>query len=283
MSIEADAVIHPFTVLRGRTVVSPRTPRSGRTPSSSMPTIGADALVGPFCYLRPGTVLAARAKAGTFVELKNAHIGEARRCRISRTSAMPRSGRARTSAPAPSPRTTRTSPVGEKHRTTIGRNVQDGQSQCLRGSCDDRRRCMDRRRLVHHRGRSARRARDRAGATGRQGGLRCVETGTTELALPGPRRDARARPQPRGERGRWIERGPSGEADALRRALAPRAGAARSPTSSTSSSATSKLEDVRQRRDLLPLQGVDPRRRRLHRPVLPRPGDERLPLGAARS
>jgi bifunctional UDP-N-acetylglucosamine pyrophosphorylase/glucosamine-1-phosphate N-acetyltransferase len=38
--------------------------------------IGPEATVGPFCYLRPGTVLEARAKAGTFVELKNSHIGE---------------------------------------------------------------------------------------------------------------------------------------------------------------------------------------------------------------
>jgi bifunctional UDP-N-acetylglucosamine pyrophosphorylase / glucosamine-1-phosphate N-acetyltransferase len=32
-------------------------------------------LVGPFCYLRPGTALESGAKAGTFVELKNARIG----------------------------------------------------------------------------------------------------------------------------------------------------------------------------------------------------------------
>jgi bifunctional UDP-N-acetylglucosamine pyrophosphorylase/glucosamine-1-phosphate N-acetyltransferase len=38
--------------------------------------IGPDVTVGPFCYLRPGTVLAAGAKAGTFVELKNALVGE---------------------------------------------------------------------------------------------------------------------------------------------------------------------------------------------------------------
>jgi bifunctional UDP-N-acetylglucosamine pyrophosphorylase/glucosamine-1-phosphate N-acetyltransferase len=37
--------------------------------------IGPDVLVGPFCYLRPGTVLEAGAKAGTFVEIKNSHIG----------------------------------------------------------------------------------------------------------------------------------------------------------------------------------------------------------------
>ena len=33
-------------------------------------------MVGPFCYLRPGAELAARAKAGTYVEIKNSHIGE---------------------------------------------------------------------------------------------------------------------------------------------------------------------------------------------------------------
>ncbi|MDQ3866718.1 MAG: UDP-N-acetylglucosamine diphosphorylase/glucosamine-1-phosphate N-acetyltransferase, partial [Actinomycetota bacterium] len=32
--------------------------------------------VGPFAYLRPGTVVAAGAKVGTFVEVKNSRIGE---------------------------------------------------------------------------------------------------------------------------------------------------------------------------------------------------------------
>ncbi|HET6877709.1 MAG TPA: bifunctional UDP-N-acetylglucosamine diphosphorylase/glucosamine-1-phosphate N-acetyltransferase GlmU [Jatrophihabitans sp.] len=39
--------------------------------------IGADATVGPFAYLRPGTVLADRVHIGTYVELKNADVGEA--------------------------------------------------------------------------------------------------------------------------------------------------------------------------------------------------------------
>src|SRR5205085_8576471 len=38
--------------------------------------IGRNATVGPFCYLRPGADLAAEAKAGTFVEVKNSTIGE---------------------------------------------------------------------------------------------------------------------------------------------------------------------------------------------------------------
>ena len=42
----------------------------------SLAIIGAGAAVGPFAYLRPGTELADRGKIGTFVETKNAKIGE---------------------------------------------------------------------------------------------------------------------------------------------------------------------------------------------------------------
>lgn len=38
--------------------------------------VGADASVGPFAYLRPGTRLGAKGKIGTYVETKNASIGE---------------------------------------------------------------------------------------------------------------------------------------------------------------------------------------------------------------
>lgn len=40
-------------------------------------TIGARASVGPYAYLRPGTVLGEGAKAGTYVEMKNASVGAA--------------------------------------------------------------------------------------------------------------------------------------------------------------------------------------------------------------
>ena len=75
VEIEADAVIHPFTVLRGATVVR-RGAEVGPHAVAVDAEVGVEAVVGPFCYLRPGTVLAARAKAGTFVELKNSRIGE---------------------------------------------------------------------------------------------------------------------------------------------------------------------------------------------------------------
>ena len=94
---------------------SPPAPRSARTWSRSTPRSAADALVGPFCYLRPGTVLAAGAKAGTFVEIKNTQR------RRGRQGAAPvlhratrRSARARTSAPGTSPPTSRTGPASRR-------------------------------------------------------------------------------------------------------------------------------------------------------------------------
>jgi bifunctional UDP-N-acetylglucosamine pyrophosphorylase / glucosamine-1-phosphate N-acetyltransferase len=75
VEIEADATIHPFTVLSGKTKVAAGA-IVGPHAVVSDAVIGPEATVGPFCYLRPGTVLEARAKAGTFVEIKNSHIGE---------------------------------------------------------------------------------------------------------------------------------------------------------------------------------------------------------------
>jgi bifunctional UDP-N-acetylglucosamine pyrophosphorylase/glucosamine-1-phosphate N-acetyltransferase len=43
---------------------------------ATLAVIGARATVGPFAYLRPGTYLGARGKIGTFVETKNARIGD---------------------------------------------------------------------------------------------------------------------------------------------------------------------------------------------------------------
>ena len=75
VTIEPDAVLHPFTVLRGVTAVSEGA-EIGPHVVAVDTTIGAGALVGPFCYLRPGTVLGTSSKAGTFVELKNTRLGE---------------------------------------------------------------------------------------------------------------------------------------------------------------------------------------------------------------
>jgi bifunctional UDP-N-acetylglucosamine pyrophosphorylase/glucosamine-1-phosphate N-acetyltransferase len=75
VELAADAVIHPFTVLRGRTRVAAGA-EVGPHAVAVDAEIGPGAVVGPFCYLRPGTVLEAAAKAGTFVEIKNSRIGE---------------------------------------------------------------------------------------------------------------------------------------------------------------------------------------------------------------
>ncbi len=74
VEIEADAVIHPFTILRGATRVG-SSAQVGPHVVADGASIGVNAAVGPFCYLRPGTVLESGAKAGTFVEIKNSYVG----------------------------------------------------------------------------------------------------------------------------------------------------------------------------------------------------------------
>jgi bifunctional UDP-N-acetylglucosamine pyrophosphorylase/glucosamine-1-phosphate N-acetyltransferase len=74
VEIEADATIHPFTVLRGATKIAAGA-EIGPHVVAVDAEIGPRATVGPFAYLRPGTVLAEGVKAGTFVELKKARVG----------------------------------------------------------------------------------------------------------------------------------------------------------------------------------------------------------------
>jgi bifunctional UDP-N-acetylglucosamine pyrophosphorylase/glucosamine-1-phosphate N-acetyltransferase len=68
VQLEPDAVIHPFTVLRGRTMV-----RAGAEVGPHAVVVDAEigpaTTVGPFSYLRRGTVLAADVKVGAFVEV----------------------------------------------------------------------------------------------------------------------------------------------------------------------------------------------------------------------
>jgi bifunctional UDP-N-acetylglucosamine pyrophosphorylase/glucosamine-1-phosphate N-acetyltransferase len=91
VEIAADARIEPGTTLRGETTVGEGAivgPLSTLVDTS----VGAGSQVlhsylvecdvrdgcsvGPFAYLRPGAVLEDSAKAGTFVEIKNSHLGE---------------------------------------------------------------------------------------------------------------------------------------------------------------------------------------------------------------
>jgi bifunctional UDP-N-acetylglucosamine pyrophosphorylase/glucosamine-1-phosphate N-acetyltransferase len=73
--LEPDAVIHPFTVVRGASRIAAGA-EVGPHAVLHDAVVGEGALVGPFCYLRPGAILEAGAKAGTFVEIKNSLIGE---------------------------------------------------------------------------------------------------------------------------------------------------------------------------------------------------------------
>ena len=91
VEIAADARIEPGTTLRGQTAIGEGAvvgPLSTLIDSS----VGAGSQVlhsylvecdvregcsvGPFAYLRPGALLEDSAKAGTFVEIKNSHVGE---------------------------------------------------------------------------------------------------------------------------------------------------------------------------------------------------------------
>jgi bifunctional UDP-N-acetylglucosamine pyrophosphorylase / glucosamine-1-phosphate N-acetyltransferase len=125
VAIEADAVIHPFTVLRGRTVVR-RGAEVGPHAVVVDAEVGEDALVGPFCYLRPGTVLAARAKAGTFVELKNAQIGEGTKVPHLSYLGDAEVGEGTNVGAGTITANFPHEPGREKARTTIGRNVRTG-------------------------------------------------------------------------------------------------------------------------------------------------------------
>ncbi|MFJ6750847.1 bifunctional UDP-N-acetylglucosamine diphosphorylase/glucosamine-1-phosphate N-acetyltransferase GlmU [Streptomyces sp. NPDC091266] len=91
VEFEPDAVVQPGTQLLGATRVGAGA-EVGPNSRLSDTVVGADAVVsftvadgarvgdgasvGPYAYLRPGSELGPRAKAGTYVEMKNASIGE---------------------------------------------------------------------------------------------------------------------------------------------------------------------------------------------------------------
>jgi bifunctional UDP-N-acetylglucosamine pyrophosphorylase/glucosamine-1-phosphate N-acetyltransferase len=91
VEIAADARIEPGTTLRGQTtiaadaVVGPLSTLIDCSVGAGSQVlhsylvecdVRAGCSVGPFAYLRPGAVLEDGAKAGTFVEIKNSHVGE---------------------------------------------------------------------------------------------------------------------------------------------------------------------------------------------------------------
>jgi bifunctional UDP-N-acetylglucosamine pyrophosphorylase / glucosamine-1-phosphate N-acetyltransferase len=91
VTFEPDAVLHPGTQLRGATHLGahaeagPHTRLEdtvvgeGAVVDNSVvksTAIGAGVSVGPYTYLRPGTRLGDGVKAGSFVEMKNAEVGD---------------------------------------------------------------------------------------------------------------------------------------------------------------------------------------------------------------
>ncbi|MET7798932.1 bifunctional UDP-N-acetylglucosamine diphosphorylase/glucosamine-1-phosphate N-acetyltransferase GlmU [Streptomyces decoyicus] len=91
VTFEPDATVHPGTQLLGATHIatgaevgphsrlSDTSVGAGAVASFTVAEgarIGEGASVGPYAYLRPGTDLGPKAKAGTYVEMKNASIGE---------------------------------------------------------------------------------------------------------------------------------------------------------------------------------------------------------------
>jgi bifunctional UDP-N-acetylglucosamine pyrophosphorylase / glucosamine-1-phosphate N-acetyltransferase len=91
VTIGADTTIEPGVQLKGETTIGANVTIGAFTTlidtkvgdgatihraHAEKAEIGENALVGPFAYLRPNTVLRAKAKAGTFVEIKNSTVGE---------------------------------------------------------------------------------------------------------------------------------------------------------------------------------------------------------------
>jgi bifunctional UDP-N-acetylglucosamine pyrophosphorylase/glucosamine-1-phosphate N-acetyltransferase len=73
VQIGQDSVIEPFTTIKGTTRIGERCTVKHSYLVDCVLEDGVS--VGPFAYLRPGTVLHEKAKAGTFVEVKNSEIG----------------------------------------------------------------------------------------------------------------------------------------------------------------------------------------------------------------
>ncbi|WP_042171760.1 bifunctional UDP-N-acetylglucosamine diphosphorylase/glucosamine-1-phosphate N-acetyltransferase GlmU [Streptomyces sp. NBRC 110035] len=91
VTFEQDVVVHPGTQLHGAThlaegcevgpnarLTDTRVGAGARVDNTvaSGAEVGPEATVGPYAYLRPGTRLGRRGKIGTYVETKNASIGE---------------------------------------------------------------------------------------------------------------------------------------------------------------------------------------------------------------
>ena len=141
--LEPDAVVHPFTVLRGATTRRRgRRDRAPRGRGRRRDRSGAR-LVGPFCYLRPGTVLGAAVQGG-HVRRDQEHAAR-RRHEGAAPLVHRRRGdrrRGRTSAPAAITANYPHQPAAEGADHDRERR-QGRRRQCVRGAGRNRRRRMD--------------------------------------------------------------------------------------------------------------------------------------------
>jgi bifunctional UDP-N-acetylglucosamine pyrophosphorylase/glucosamine-1-phosphate N-acetyltransferase len=125
VELEADAIVHPFTVLRGRSRVAAGA-EVGPHCVVTDATVGKDAVVGPFCYLRPGTVLEEGARAGAFVEIKNSRLGRGAKVPHSSYIGDAEIGEGTNVGAGNITANFSHYPGREKGRTVIGRNVRTG-------------------------------------------------------------------------------------------------------------------------------------------------------------
>jgi len=143
VDLAPDVRLLPGTILEGRTtvaagaVIGPDTRLvdavvgEGAEIQSSVvreAEVGPDVHVGPFAHLRPGTVLARDAKVGSFVETKNADVGEG--AKLPHLSYV---GDATVGAGANVGAGTITANYDgtHKHHTTIGPNARTGSNSVL--------------------------------------------------------------------------------------------------------------------------------------------------------
>ena len=125
VEIDRDAVVHPYTTLRGATRVGADA-EVGPHVVAVDAEIGPRATVGPFAYLRPGAALAADAKVGAFVEVKNSRIGE--RTKVPHLSYIGDAeiGQDTNIGAGAITANYRPERAGGKQRTVIGNNVHTG-------------------------------------------------------------------------------------------------------------------------------------------------------------
>ncbi len=115
-----DAIVGPYTTLIDATVDEGAVVERSRVQESH---IGARTNIGPWTYLRPGNEFGEDAKAGAFVEMKKAHIGNGTKVPHLSYVATPSLATTPTSAAAPLPPTmtacTRTAPPSAPAATWV--------------------------------------------------------------------------------------------------------------------------------------------------------------------